>query len=165
MKMLNINSSVKNLDINTIKNMEQVLAVALKTLKQPLKQVVFNVYFVGEKRIRDLNRQHRNIDRKTDVLSFPNLDIKAGENIDFNKYRLDMDFSNNTLLIGDIFICNQVAISQAKRYGHSYTREVCFLFLHGILHCLGYDHIKEEERFVMEEMQDKILNQCKITRE
>ena len=163
--MLNINSKVKNLDLNTIKNMEKVLVTALKYLHQPLKQVVFNVYFVGEKKIRDINREQRNVDRKTDVLSFPNLDIKAGEVVDFDKYKYDIDFNNNTLLLGEIFICNQVAIRQAKKYGHSYTREVCFLFLHGILHCLAYDHIVESDRVIMEALQDKILKECKMTRD
>ncbi len=163
--MLNINSKVKNLDLNTIKNMEKVLYNALTILNQPIKQVVFNVYFVGEQKIRQINCQQRNVDRKTDVLSFPNLDIKAGEVIDFEKFKYDMDFSNNTLLVGEIFICNQVAIRQAKKYGHSYTREVCFLFLHGILHCLGYDHIEESDRIVMEDMQRKILDKCNITRD
>lgn len=163
--MLNINSKVKNLDINTIKNMEKVLYNALTFLGQPIKQVVFNVYFVGEQKIRQINRQQRNVDKKTDVLSFPNLDIKAGEVIDFEKYIYDIDFSNNTLLVGEIFICNQVAIKQAQKYGHSYTREVCFLFLHGILHCLGYDHIEESDRVVMEDMQRKILDKCNITRD
>ncbi len=163
--MLNINSKVKNLDLNTIKNMEMVLVTALKYLHQPLKQIVFDVSFVGEKKIRDLNRTERNIDRKTDVLSFPTLDIQAGEIIDFDKYKFDIDYNNNTLLVGEIFICNQVAIRQAKKYGHSYTREVCFLFLHGILHCLGYDHIVDSDRVIMEALQDKILKECNITRE
>lgn len=163
--MLNINSKVKNLDLNTIKNMEMVLVTALKYLHQPLKQIVFDVSFVGEKKIRDLNRTERNIDRKTDVLSFPTLDIQAGEIIDFDKYKFDIDYNNNTLLVGEIFICNQVAIRQAKKYGHSYIREVCFLFLHGILHCLGYDHIVDSDRVIMEALQDKILKECNITRE
>ena len=51
------------------------------------------------------------------------------------------------------------------KYNHSYRREFCFLFLHGVLHCLGYDHIEENDRIVMEEMQTKILNKCKITRD
>lgn len=163
--MLTIKSNVKNFDIKIIKEFEKVLNCAFKTLNQPLKQLVFNVYFVSENKIRELNRELRKVDKKTDVLSFPNLDIKAGEIIDFEKFKLDIDFSNNTLLVGEIFICNQVAIAQAKKYGHSYIREACFLFLHGVLHCLGYDHIVESDREVMEEMQRKILNICDITRD
>ena len=163
--MLNIKSNVKNFDFKIIKQYEKVLNCALKMLSQPTKQIVFNVYFVSENKIRELNRDLRGIDKKTDVLSFPNLDLQAGEVIDFNKFKLDIDFLNNTLLVGEIFICNQQAIKQAKRYGHSYKREVAFLFLHGILHCLGYDHIKESDRVIMENLQNKILENCKITRD
>lgn len=163
--MLTIKSNVKNFDIKIIKEYEKVLNYALKTLNQPLKQLVFNVYFVSEKKIRELNKTMRNVDKKTDVLSFPNLDLKAGEIIDFNRFKLDIDYSNNTLLVGEIFICNQVAIAQSKKYGHSYIREACFLFLHGILHCLGYDHILEGDRVVMEALQKKLLDECNIKRD
>ena len=163
--MLNILSNVKNLQGKTIEQMEKVLVCTLKQLNQPIKQIVFNVHFVGEKRIRDINREQRNIDKVTDVLSFPTTDIKAGEIVDFKKYSYDIDRSNNTLLLGDIIICNQRAKDQAKKYNHSYTREVCFLFLHGILHCLGYDHMEEDDRIVMERLQNEILTSCDITRD
>ena len=163
--MLTINSKVKNLEFTTIKSLEKVLLTTMKYLKQPLKQTAFNLYFVSSKKIRELNKEQRNIDKVTDVLSFPFTDIKAGEIVDFEKYNLDIDRTNNTLLLGEIVICNQRAKEQAVKYGHSYLREVCFLFLHGVLHCLGYDHIKEDDRVIMEELQDKILNLCNLTRE
>lgn len=162
--MLSIYSRVKNLDAETIKQMGKVASTALTFLNQPNKQLVFNVYFVSEKKIRQINNEKRNIDRKTDVLSFPMLDLTAGEVIDFNKFSIDIDLTNNTLLVGEIVICNQVAIKQAKKYGHSYTREVCFLLLHGILHCLGYDHIDADDRLIMEDLQRKILDKCNIKR-
>lgn len=163
--MLTISSKVKNLDFDTIKALEKVLKTSMKYLNQPLKQTAFNVYFVSEKKIRELNKEQRNIDKVTDVLSFPFTDINVGEIVDFDKYSLDIDRTNNTLLLGEIVICNQRAKEQAIKYGHSYLREVCFLFLHGVLHCLGYDHIEESDRVVMEELQNKILNKCNITRE
>lgn len=163
--MLTISSNVKNLDFDTIKALEKVLLTSMKYLNQPLKQTAFNVYFVSEKRIKELNKEQRNIDKVTDVLSFPFTDIRAGEIVDFDKYSLDIDRTNNTLLLGEIVICNQRAKEQAKKFGHSYLREVCFLFLHGVLHCLGYDHIEESDRVVMEDLQNKILNKCNITRE
>lgn len=163
--MLTINSNVKNLDYSTIKSLEKVLLTAIKHLYQPLKQTAFNVYFVSEKRIRELNNSQRGIDKVTDVLSFPFTDIKAGEVVDFDKYSLDIDRTNNTLLLGEIVICNKRAKEQAIKYGHSYLREVCFLFLHGVLHCLGYDHIEENDRIIMEKLQNDILNKCDITRE
>ena len=162
--MLNINSKVKNLDEQALNSIKAVALSAMKILKQPIKNVCFNLYFVSEKSIRELNNSTRGIDKVTDVLSYPMLDIKAGDIINVNSYKLEIDPATNCLTVGEIVICNQKAISQAKKYGHSYLREVCFLFLHGLLHCLGYDHITEEERLVMEDMQRKILDKCNITR-
>lgn len=162
--MLNISFETKNNSVETVKNFEKVLINALKMLNQPFKQLRYNVYFVSKAKIRNLNKETRNIDKVTDVLSYPNLDIKAGEIININNYPYDIDYVNNTLLVGEIFICNQRAIEQAKEYGHDYNREICFLFLHGILHCLGYDHINDDDRVVMENLQDKILDACKIYR-
>lgn len=163
--MLTISSKVKNLDYSVIKAIENVSLTALKMLNQPIKQIGINVYFVSEKSIREINKVQRGIDKVTDVLSFPMLDLKVGEIIDFDSNKMYIDPYNNTLLVGEIIICNQVAVKQAKKYGHSYLREVCFLFLHGLLHCLGYDHIEESDRVVMESMQTKILNKCNITRD
>ena len=162
--MLNINSKVKNLDESSIKAIESVLNTAMKLLNQPTKQVCFNLYFVSEKGIKELNNNTRGIDKVTDVLSYPFLDIKAGEIINVNDYQYEIDRATNSLTVGEIVICNQKAIKQAKKYGHSYLREVCFLFLHGLLHCLGYDHIEEKDRFIMEDMQRKILDKCNILR-
>ena len=133
-------------------------------LKQPIKDIKFNLYVVSNKFIHDINLSERGVDRVTDVLSFPYLNIKGGEVIDKSKCTFDIDFIDNKILVGEIFICNNVAIRQAKKYNHSYQREFCFLFLHGVLHCLGFDHIAESDRVIMEEMQNKILNKCKITR-
>lgn len=163
--MINIISKVEGINIDVIKAIEKVSLTAMKELNEPIKNIALNVYFVGEKKIRTINRERREIDRVTDVLSFPMLDIKAGEIINLDEHKIDVDPYNNTLTIGEIIICNKVAKSQAKKYGHSYIREVAFLFLHGLLHCLGYDHIKDEDRVVMEEMQTRILNKCNITRD
>jgi len=163
--MLTISSKVKNLDCKVIKEIERVCLTAMKELNQPIKQVGLNVYFVSEQNIRQLNKETRGVDKVTDVLSYPMLDLKAGEVIDFDKNKMYVDPYNNTLLVGEIVICNTKAIKQAQKYGHSYMREVCFLFLHGLLHCLGYDHIDENDRVVMEEKQTQILNKCKITRD
>lgn len=163
--MLTIFSKVKGIDFSIIKQLENVLKTTMKHLNQPLKLTAFNLYFVGEKGIKKLNREQRNIDKVTDVLSFPFTNLKAGEIIDFDNYKLEIDPLNKTLLLGEIVICKNRAIQQAKKYGHSVVREICFLFLHGVLHCLGYDHIKEKDRLIMEPLQEKILNICNITRE
>lgn len=163
--MLNVYSKIRTFDESLVSDLKEVIKTAFKVLGQPTKNIKYNLYVVSKAYIHDLNLSTRGVDKATDVLSYPTTDMKAGEVLDFNKYRFDIDPMDNSLLVGEIFICNEVAKMQAKKYNHSYKREFCFLFLHGVLHCLGYDHIDEKERIVMEEMQTKILNKCKITRD
>lgn len=110
--------------------------------------------FVGKQRIRTINREYREIDKVTDVISFAFLDNE--ENINFNK--------NMPIMLGDIFICCDVAKKQAKAYNHSLKREYAFLFLHGLLHLFGYDHMNEEDEKEMFRLQDEILNNLDIRR-
>ena len=163
--MLNVYSKIRTFDEDIIKDLEDVIKTAFKVLNQPTKNIKYNLYVVSKAFIHDLNLSSRGVDRATDVLSFPTTDIVAGEVLDLDKFKLDIDPMDNSLLVGEIFICNEVAKAQAKKYNHSYKREFCFLFLHGVLHCLGYDHIDENDRVIMEDLQDKILNKCKIFRD
>lgn len=163
--MLNVYSKIRTFDSSIVDDLNEVLKTTFKILGQPIKDVKYNLYIVSKNFIHELNLSERGVDRATDVLSFPYTDIVAGEIIDMDKYKLDIDPMDNSLLLGELFICNEVAKAQAKKYNHSYRREFCFLFLHGVLHCLGYDHIEESDRVIMEEMQNKILNKCKITRD
>ena len=105
-----------------------------------------SVTFVRSRTIHTINRDYRGIDRPTDVISFA--------------IRDDMEFEMVEGMndLGDIFINIDYARKQAKQYGHSYRREIAFLFTHGMLHCLGYDHMKEEDEKVMFAMQDDILD-------
>lgn len=163
--MLNVYSKIRTFDDSIIRDLEEVIKTTFKVLGQPTKNIKYNLYVVSKACIHNLNLSTRGVDRATDVLSYPTTDIVAGEMLDLDKYKFDIDPMDNSLLVGEIFICNQVAKLQAKKYNHSYRREFCFLFLHGVLHCLGYDHIDEQDRVVMEELQTKILNKCKITRD
>ena len=163
--MLNVYSKIRTFDNTLVDDLKEVLKMSFKVLGQPTKNVKYNLYVVSKKFIHELNFSERGVDRATDVLSFPNLDIKAGEILDLSNYKFDIDPMDNSLLVGEIFICNEVAKRQAAKFNHSYRREFCFLFLHGVLHCLGYDHIDENDRVIMEELQTKILNKCKITRD
>jgi len=163
--MLNVYSKIRTFDDSIIKDLNEVLNTTFKILGQPIKNVKYNLYVVSKAFIHELNLSERGVDRATDVLSFPYTDIKAGEKLDISKYQLDIDYIDNSLLLGELFICNEVAKRQAVKYNHSYRREFCFLFLHGVLHCLGYDHIEESDRKIMEELQDKILDKCKIFRD
>lgn len=118
--------------------------------------------FVSEDEIRDLNSSFRKLDKVTDVLSFPMLDIKQGESTlaDFESEREP----DGRLNIGDIAICLDVAKRQAKNLGHSLKREVCFLALHGLLHVLGFDHIESQDEEIMQKTAEEILNKLNIRR-
>ncbi len=110
---------------------------------------VFSLVFVDEKTIQDINREYRNIDSITDVISFAFED----------NYKLN----SNIRVLGDIYICIPKMNSQAKEYGHTKEYELAFLTVHGILHLLGYDHVKnKEEEKIMFELQDKIIEELGI---
>lgn len=122
------------------------------------------VVFVDEAEIRRLNDEQRHVDSVTDVLSFPTLDDIKGKKIDKREHLDEID-ENGNLLVGSIAVCIQRAKEQAIEYGHSYNRELHYLIVHGILHCLGYDHMEEDEKAEMREREELILKKLKITRE
>lgn len=128
------------------------------------ENTIVNLSFVGEKRIRELNKSTRNMDKVTDVLSYPYTNLKVNQKLKIEDYSYDVDLKTGFLTIGDIYICSKRAQQQAKEYNHSLKREICFLFCHGMLHILGYDHIEEKDAKIMEEMQHKILDKLGITR-
>lgn len=119
-----------------------------------------NVMFADNEQIRGINREQRDIDRATDVLSFPFLDAKNGD-ITVS----DEDFYEGYLSLGDIVISLERAKEQAEEYGHSFEREVGFLMCHSMLHLLGYDHIDEADRVIMRKKEEEILKKLKLTRD
>ena len=119
--------------------------------------------FVDGEEIRRLNRETRNIDKVTDVLSYPALDEIKGQAIVGENYPFDVDEEGN-LLIGSIAVCCDRAKEQAEEFGHSYERELHYLLVHGIMHCLGYDHITDEDRAEMREKEELILGKLGIKR-
>lgn len=126
--------------------------------------LAFELSFVDEGEIRRLNGELRGIDKVTDVLSFPALDGILGAEITAEEHPYEID-ENGNLLVGSIAICCQRAREQAEEYGHSYNRELHYLIVHGIMHCLGYDHETDEERAQMRAQEEKILEKLGITRE
>ncbi len=120
--------------------------------------------FVDGEEIRRLNRETRSMDKVTDVLSYPTLDGIKGKEIKRKNYPYEIDEEGN-LLIGSIVVCCDRAREQAIEYGHSYGRELHYLLVHGIMHCLGYDHMTDEERAEMREKEEQILGKMGITRE
>ena len=111
------------------------------------KQYALSVIFVDAEKIHKINREYRNVDRETDVISFALMD-KVEE------FEMEMD----EIELGDIFINVSAILSQAAEYGHSELREASFLFTHGVLHLLGYDHMNEEDEKEMFALQDQILD-------
>lgn len=131
-----------------------------KVLKEDFKDVYVSINFVSDEEIQRLNKEFRNIDKVTDVLSFPNLNKSPNEKL--KKYRKLSDFDTDLLFLGDIVISKNVAKKQAREYEHSLKREVCFLALHGFLHLLGFDHIKAEDEKIMLKLQNRILSEVSL---
>ncbi len=125
--------------------------------------LAIEISFVDEEEIRRLNRELRSIDKVTDVLSFPALDLERGQAIKKAEYPFEID-EEGRLLIGSIAICIKRAKEQAEEYGHSYERELHYLIVHGIMHCLGYDHMEASDKAQMREQEEKILNKLGVTR-
>lgn len=121
-----------------------------------------SVTIVDNEEIQRINKEFRNKDAVTDVLSFPMLEFDE----DGNAEDCDFDFDGEEAVLGDIVISAERAAEQAKSYGHSFKREIAFLTVHSMLHLLGYDHVtSEEDEKVMFTKQDEILKQLGITRE
>ena len=138
----------------------KIIKVCENLLKEDFKDVSVSINFVSDEEIQRLNREFRNIDKVTDVLSFPNLNKTPNEKL--KKFRKLADFDTNLLFLGDIVISKKVAKKQAREYEHSLKREVCFLALHGFLHLLGFDHIKEEDENIMTKLQSKVLSEVSL---
>ncbi len=123
------------------------IAEKAATILKKRDEFVVSVIFVKDKRIHQINRDYRNVDRVTDVITFA-----ACEGEDFDEL---MDI----IELGDIFINVDAAKRQAEQYGHSLKREICFLFTHGLLHCFGFDHMNEKDEKVMFAYQREILDE------
>ena len=126
------------------KELKKLIKYALKYMN--LKNVSFSVIFVDNNKIHKLNKDYRNIDRPTDVITFRLADY---EEVMCGKINI----------LGDVYISLDKAKEQAIEYGHSYLRELSFLLIHGFLHLLGYDHMNEEDEKEMFQLQDVILDE------
>lgn len=135
--------------IEELDELKNVVEYALNY--QKIDNAIFNIIIVDENKIHELNKNYRNIDRVTDVISFALEDDSTFINTDFR-------------VLGDIYICLKRAHEQALDYGHSFKRELCFLAIHGLLHLLGYDHMEKSDEEIMFKLQDDILNGYGITR-
>lgn len=119
--------------------------------KEKLENCVFNIIFVSNEKIHEINFNYRGVDKVTDVISFA---LEDANDVKEPGMRI----------LGDIYIAINVAYNQAEIYGHSNIREICFLATHGILHLLGYDHMEEEEEKIMFTKQKELLESYEIIR-
>ena len=114
---------------------------------------------ISPEQIHKINKQYRDVDRPTDVLSFPM----------FEKEELEKKIKNNDFLyedvLGDLVISIDQVKKQAKEYGHSFERELAYMLVHGFYHLMGYDHIKEEDKQIMRPKEEKVLELLEITRD
>ena len=126
-----------------------------------------NILITANEGIRMYNREYRNIDRETDVLSFPNVpfelpsDFSVAEEMEADCFQPD----SGELILGDIILSCDRILEQAESFGHSIRREYAFLIAHSMLHLCGYDHMEPDEASVMEEKQNHVLDRLGITRD
>lgn len=145
-------NELSNDDMNTI---EQLLTTAAK-MEKVEENSELSVTFVTNERIQEINREYRDKDQPTDVISFAMEELGEGE--------IPLSGVEMPRVLGDIIISIAKAEEQAEEYGHSFIRELGFLAVHGFLHLLGYDHETEEEEKVMFARQKDILNEFGLTR-
>ena len=143
---------------------ELIVETALEYEDCPYEAEV-NLLLTDDEEIRIMNREHRQIDRATDVLSFPMLDYETPGDLSGIEEQGDaFNPESGELMLGDIVISKERVIAQAEEYGHSVRREYAFLIAHSMLHLLGDDHMEEEERRLMEDRQRGIMDKAEIPR-
>jgi probable rRNA maturation factor len=140
-----------------IKNMSKILTDFVK--EQEGINFSLNIIITDNEGIRKYNKTYRDIDRATDVLSFPMLENNDGELI-YEPYEIE----DGCLLLGDLIISYEKCLEQAASYEHSFDRETAFLLSHGMLHLLGYDHDTKEREALMRDVQEKILQKKELLR-
>lgn len=146
--MFQVISEVKN-DVLELDVLNEYIKYVVKKLG--LEGCEFNIIIIDNEKIREINREYRNIDAETDVISFA---LEDTDNIKIDDYRV----------LGDIYISIDKCYSQAMEYGHSRERELCFLATHGILHLLGYDHMNVSDEEKMFTLQEELLDGYNIKR-
>ena len=140
------------------------LRAALAGLAQGDAPFVYEIVFVGEEEMRELNARMRGIDAVTDVLSFPSTENAKGEFLSAEEHGECLD-EEGRLFLGSIAICTRRAEEQAQEYGHSYERELFYLAVHGALHCLGYDHMTEAEKREMRAKEEEVMSRMNLRRD
>ncbi|KEI97384.1 heat-shock protein [Clostridium botulinum A2B7 92] len=145
---------------------KEIIDYALKEEKVNIDYEV-SVVFIDNNSIKEINKDYRNIDKATDVLSFPMLDYEKGEVFKdvYLNYEFDeSDLDEGNLVLGDIALSLEKAEEQSKEFGHSFLRETSYLTIHSVLHLLGYDHMEEDEKAIMRQREEEILKSFNLHR-
>jgi probable rRNA maturation factor len=162
LKLIIVENEQDKVDIadNIIELIERSIELCMKSENLD-KAYEVSVLIVDDEEIRAINKEHRDIDKATDVLSYPMVEFVNGELIsDEGDYDMDLD----ELMLGDIIISAETAKRQAEEYEHSFEREIAFLTAHSCFHLLGYDHMEQNEEKIMISKQESILQQMGLTR-
>ncbi len=131
---------------------ERAALLCLQNEEIGQERMEISIVFVDDAHIRELNSQYRGIDSVTDVLSFPQYES------------VEQYPESGDIFLGDVVISIDAAVAQAEEYGHGQKREFVYLFVHSILHLLGYDHMDEEERMIMRQKEEKIMSLLNLGR-
>lgn len=141
------------------KIIKKVIEQCFKEEKIEESKLYISITLTTHQNIHKINKQYRNVDNETDVLSFPIFEKKElDEKIKTKKFEYED-------ILGDIVISIDRVKEQAKEYGHSFEREFAYMLVHGFYHLMGYDHIKEEDKAIMRPKEEKVLKRLGITRE
>lgn len=144
-------------DTKYLELIERVIGQAFKEEKIENINLYIDIILTNPENIRKINNQYRNIDKETDVLSFPMFEKEEIENL--------KDKGNDIEeALGDIIISIKKVQEQAEEYGHSFERELAYMLIHGFYHLMGYDHMNEEEKKQMREKEEGVLSKLNINR-
>ncbi|MCR5690681.1 MAG: rRNA maturation RNase YbeY [Eubacterium sp.] len=165
MTLLFENDNQAEFDFDIEETLNKVIEYALDYEDFPY-EVEVSVSLVSEEEIHRINKEFRQVDRPTDVLSFPMMEYERAGDFQSETFEqsLTVSYESEEVMLGDIVLCSQVIKRQAKEYGHSELREFAFLVVHSVLHLLGYDHMEDDERLEMEDHQRKIMEGLQISR-
>lgn len=142
-----------------IKLIEKVIDKCFEEEKLKDLNIYISITLTTPKQIRNLNKEYRNIDKETDVLSFPMFEKNEIDSIVEKKEEMPV-----AEVLGDVIISVERVKEQAIEYGHSFERELSYMLVHGFYHLMGYDHIEEEDKIQMRPKEENILQELKITR-
>ena len=148
---------VPSLSDDAQKLIEEVINQTLSS-ENIKKDCFVSVTVVAPEEIKELNLEHRNVDSVTDVLSFPVVNLLEGDAGEAG------DYFEGRLILGDVVLCAERAKEQSEEFGHSIEREIGYLTCHSVLHLIGYDHENEDEREVMRQKEEKVMNSLNLKR-